>query len=172
MQAQDLPPSTVERAMSDCGVNNINLYEGNTQAQCMATDIFSDDFNTCIDKTNEELDEDFKDYSSLTIANGQIKLSPATKKNIRAFLQWTKHKLRINENPALELFPTINAHSILQRYKTHKAYMDKSKTISDTATPSQFMDKIKWVDWLPTFRNFLKAIPIFCSELQNAGQVL
>jgi hypothetical protein len=59
MQAQDLPPFMVERAKIDCDINNLTLFDGNTQAQCIATNVFSDDFNTYIDKTNEELDDDF-----------------------------------------------------------------------------------------------------------------
>jgi hypothetical protein len=27
------------------------------------------------------------------------------------------------------------------------------------ATPSQFTDKIKWIGWVPTFKNFLRSIP-------------
>ena len=37
--------------------------------------------------------------------------------------------------------------------------MKKSKTISEIATPNEFDDKTKWVDWMPTFINFLRAIP-------------
>ena len=157
--AELLPPFSVEQAMIDCGVSVNVIFEGDTHAQRIATDIFGDDFHTCMDKTNEELDDDFKDYSSLTITNGQIRLAPATKKNLRAYLQWVKHKYRTNEDPTQERFPINESNTILQRYKTHKAYVSKSKTISDTATPSQFTDKTKWNDWLPTLRNFLRAIP-------------
>jgi hypothetical protein len=159
MAEEILPPFSVEQAIIDCGVPINIMFNGSTQAQRIASDLFDDDFNSCIDKTNEELDEDFKDYSSLTVANGQIRLAPATKKNIKAFLQWTKHKLRINENPQMERLPINDANNILQRYKMHKAYIDKSKTISETAKPEQFTDKIKWTDWVPTFRNFLRTIP-------------
>jgi hypothetical protein len=157
--AQLLPPFTVEQAMIDCGVSDNIVYDGQTQAERISIDIFGDDFQTCMDKTNEELDDDFKDYSSSTVANGQIRLPPATKKNIKAFLQWVKHKYRMNLDPTQERFPVNETNTILQHYKTHKAYVDKSKTISDTATPSQFTDKTKWSDWLPTLRNFLRAIP-------------
>jgi hypothetical protein len=86
-------------------------------------------------------------------------LNPATKRNIKAFIYWCRHKYRINEVPEDEPFPLHNITEIIRNAKTHKAYIDKSKTISDTATPSQFTDKVKWIDWLPTFKNFLRAIP-------------
>jgi hypothetical protein len=159
MAEEILPPFLVEQAIIDCGVPINIMFNGSTQVQHIASDLFDDDFNSCIDKTNEELDDDFKDYSSLTVANGQIRLTPATKKNIKAFLQWTKHKLRINEDPQMERLPIDDTNNILQRYKTHKVYIDKSKTISETAKPEQFTDKIKWTDWVPTIRNFLCTIP-------------
>ena len=85
-------PFTVYDAMVICGVDTTLIFNGNNKAQSIATDVFSDDFQTCIDKTIEELDSDLKDYSQLTITQGQIRLSPATKKNIRAFLHWVNHK--------------------------------------------------------------------------------
>ena len=40
----------------------------------------------------------------------------------------------------------------------HDAYGNKSKTIKETAKPENFMDKLKWIEWYPTFINFLHAI--------------
>ena len=61
---------TIREAMEECGVNNQDLFENKTQAERLASDLFSDDFNTCMDKTHEELDSDFKTYSDLTQAKG------------------------------------------------------------------------------------------------------
>jgi hypothetical protein len=139
--AQLLPPFTIEQAMIDCGVSENIIYDGDTQAERMSTDIFGDEFQTCMDKTNEELDDDF--FNSSKWPNMII---TGNKEEIRAFLQWVKHKYRMNEDPAQEHFPVNETNTILQCYKTHKAYVDKSKTISDTATPLQFTDKTKWSD--------------------------
>ena len=38
-----------------------------------------------IDKTFDEVDEDFSTYSDLTIAQGQMRFLPGTKRNIKAF---------------------------------------------------------------------------------------
>ena len=59
----------------------------------------------------------------------------------------------------MEVFPVASVPTLLQRATTHKAFVDKSKTISDTATPAQFTSSVKWVDWVPTFINFLRSIP-------------
>jgi hypothetical protein len=95
----------------------------------------------------------------LTVNQGQIRLRPAVKKNVKAFLHWVKHKYRVNEDPSTEVFDLATVPEIIRRSKSHKAYIDKSKTISDTATPEQFTSKLKWIDWVPTFQNFLRAIP-------------
>jgi hypothetical protein len=54
------PVFTVRDAMIVCGVNNINLFDGDTPAQRIATDLFGDDFATCMDKGLTELDYEFK----------------------------------------------------------------------------------------------------------------
>ena len=142
-----------------CGVTDPALFNGNTQAQRIAGELFDDDFEACIDKTMSEIDEDMKSYSSLTMANGQIRLSPGQKKNIKAFVQWAKDKYRIGEDPTRTLFPVAEAATLIRRYKHHKAYIDKATTLTDTAKPKQFTEKDKWSEWYPTLVNFLRAIP-------------
>ncbi len=83
---------TVREAMAECGVNNVDQFEGRTQVERLAADLFSDDFYTCMDKTHGELDLDFKTYSDLTQTQGQIRVTPGIKKNIKAFLQWSRDK--------------------------------------------------------------------------------
>ena len=48
--------------MISCGVNNVNTFDGKTEAQGLATDLFKDDFSTCIDKYFEKIDDHFKSY--------------------------------------------------------------------------------------------------------------
>jgi hypothetical protein len=62
----------VTHAMIACGIDNNVLFNGATQAQRIATEIFDDDHQSVMDKTINELQEDLKAYSSLTVANGQI----------------------------------------------------------------------------------------------------
>ena len=82
------PAFTVFDAMVQCGVDNVNLFNGDTAAERMAADIFGDNFSSCMDKTVEELHHDFKSYSELTQAQGQIRLTPGTKRYMKSFIQW------------------------------------------------------------------------------------
>ena len=112
-----------------------------------------------MDKTFTALEDDFKSYSALTVTNGQIRLTPGTKRNVKAFIQWTRDRYCLGENPAATDYPVNNAVDHIKRYKHHEAFIKKSKTLVDTATPAQFTEKTKWLDWYPTFINFLRAIP-------------
>ena len=150
---------TVRDAMVECGVNNTDIFDGKTPAQRLAEDLFSDDFSTCMDKTHEELDSDFKTYSDLTQAQGQIRITPGIKKNIKAFLQWSRDEYRLGRSPEYGRFDIRETQKFIRRYKTHKQFMDKSSDISDAAKPSKFTNKMRWSDWAPTFLNYLRTIP-------------
>ena len=64
--------NTVRASIALCGVNDVQLWNGRTKAQRMASDIFGDDFETGKDLDYDDILDDFKSYSALTVANGQI----------------------------------------------------------------------------------------------------
>ena len=152
-------PFSVLDAMILSGINNVDQFNGQTPAERMATEIFDDDFESCIDKTYKELDEDFQSFSSLTVALGRITLPPGVKRNVRAFVQWSQDQIRVGIDPSTVPFPVIDANVLIRRHKTHEKYCSKASTIIDTAKPPKFTDKSKWEEWVPVFLNFLKAIP-------------
>ena len=71
---------TVVEAMVACGVDNDGLFMDETQAQRIASDIFGDQFTSCLDITFKELEDHFKTYSDLTVTQGQIRVRPGTRK--------------------------------------------------------------------------------------------
>ena len=83
------------------------------QAKRIATNIFENDFNQSMEKTVDELEEYFKSYSILTVIQGQIRLNPATKRNARSLLQFTKDRLRLVEDPAQVQFPIFNVTELI-----------------------------------------------------------
>jgi hypothetical protein len=150
---------TVKEAMIGCGVNNVDEFLGDTPAFRLATDIFGDDFSTCMDKTFEELDGDFKTYSDLTQAQGQIRLLPGVKRNIKSFIQWVRDEQRLGRDADNIAFPVANAPTLLRRYKTHSKFVKDSSTLADAAKPEKFTSETKWADWVPTFLNYLRSMP-------------
>ena len=74
MAAAAPPPQTVLDGIVLCGVNNVIQFNGDTAAARIAGEIFDGSFETCLDITFKELDNDFKTYSALTVTQGQIRV--------------------------------------------------------------------------------------------------
>ena len=106
-------PFQVVDAMVLCGVNNIILFNDTTQAAHIAGEIFDDDHNTVMDKSYTELQEDLKAFSLLTIANGQICLTPGTTRNIQAYIQWARDLIRVGKDPNNCRFAVSDAHELV-----------------------------------------------------------
>ena len=152
-------PHTVLEAVVAIGIDNVALFDGQTPAERIAEGIFENDFQSCMDKSDSDIDEDLKAWSNLTVANGQIRLQPVQKKRLKAFMQWVKDRLRQDVNPELEEFDPNLTQELMRRSKTHSAFVEKAKTLSDVAKPDSFTDQTKWLDWKPTLLNYLKHIP-------------
>ena len=150
---------TVLAAMIACGVNNDLLFHDMTQADRVSTDIFGNDFAACMDITFKELDEYFKNYGDLTVAQGQIRFTPGTRKNIKAFVQWTRDEIRLGRNPQDTPFPVNTVSDLIRRYKTHEKFQSDAKTLSEAAKPEKFKESTKWEDWKPTFLNYIRTMP-------------
>ena len=135
--------NTVRDQLTICGVNNVNNWHGQTQAQRIASDLFNDDHESARDMKFSDLTEDFKSYSALTVANGQICLSPGTKRNIRAFIQWCKHVFCLGGNPALTPFPVGTTPTLLRQEQSHLKFVKKSKTIVKSGKPTRFTTEMK-----------------------------
>ena len=78
---------------------------------------------------------------------------------MKAFMQWARDMIRTGREPSLTPFPIQDVARLIRNYKSHKAYVEKSKPITEAAKPIKFKESMKWDDWNPTFMNFLKAIP-------------
>ena len=149
---------TVVDAMIACGVDHEFLFLDETQAQRLASDIFGDQFATCLDVHFKELDDHFKTYSDLTLAQGQIRVRPGTRKNIKD-CQWTRDELRLGRDLATRPFPFERVSDLIRRYKTHEKFLLDSKTLSEASKPDKLKESTKWEDWKPTFLNYLCSIP-------------
>ena len=93
------PPFTLVNVMFDCGITDAALFDGDTKASRIATELFDNNFTSCMDKMYVKLDEDLKSYSTLTAAHGQIWLTPGHKKNIKELIQWTRDHIRLGIDP-------------------------------------------------------------------------
>ena len=168
---QGIQRFTARDGMVLCGFNNEAQLNGRTQAQRFVTDIFSDSFDIYLDKIVEEVNNDIKQDASLTQNQGQIMITPGNRQMIQVFIQWTRDMLRTGREPSLVPFLSHDIARLIRSYKSHKAYVEKSKTVSEAAKPIRFKDNMKWDDWFPTFLNFLKAIPGRNGVCRTSGMV-
>ena len=77
---------TIADAMVKCGVSDTDIVEGESAAKRFPSDIFSNSYDICKDKTMEEVQNDLKYYSNLTQAQGQIRVTPGIIQRIQAFI--------------------------------------------------------------------------------------
>ena len=95
----------------------------------------------------------------MTIAQGQIRIRPGTRKNIKAFVQWTRDELRFGRDQNKSSFPIELVGDLICRYRTHTTFLNDSNTMLEPAKPDKFKETTKWEDWKPTFLNYLRSIP-------------
>ena len=143
---------TVNDAMVLCGIPAAS-------AVTIASEVFMDDFETCKDISEDDLYDAFKTFSTLTVAQGQIRVLPGQKKKIKAFNQWVKDQYRLGRDPANAVFPVNETTELLKRAATHKKFTEKGKTLADAAKPEKFTKEMIWEDWANTFTNYLRAFP-------------
>ena len=152
--------NTLEAILIQCGVPNDNvLFNGHTKANRIANEIFNDDFNSCMDISHVDFETECKTYSGLTVNQGQIRLTPGTKRNIKAMIQWCRELIIVGSDPVSTPFNNNQQLNLMRRYKTHQLFKERSKEISTVAKPDKFTEDSKWGDWYPTFQNFLKSVP-------------
>ena len=153
------PPNFVLNAVLACGVPNLPLFDGQSPAERVTSEVFENDFVTCKNLTKEDLNDSIRSYANLTVANGRIVLNPLTKKRLYAMILWARGLYRVGQDPIGLPFFVADANTIIEKGKELQAFKDKAKTITDTAKPTTFTDKSDWLDWSETFKNFLTHIP-------------
>ena len=143
---------TVDKAM-------LAYYLAAPNNATFSTKVFMSSFNTCRDMSDADLIDAFKAFFNLSAAEVRIRLLPAQKARIKAFLQWVKDQQRMGVDLSTGSFPVADTTKLMRRATTHKMYMDKKNTIAAAAKPKKFTADMKWEDWSPAFMNYVCAIP-------------
>ena len=74
--------------------NNIQIVNGDTVSQRSVNKIFDNDFMTCMDKINSDLQYECKTYSEINMSQGKIHI--CVKNNIYALIQLLKGEIRMD----------------------------------------------------------------------------
>ena len=150
-----ITPYPVWAVMFACGIER-----NNDRHKDVASGLFLDDYETCIDLNDVKLYNYHKMTSAQTVASGnRIRLTVPQRTKVRAFVQWTKDKIRTGQDPAIMKFELggSDISRILRKAETHKLYAENSA--ANAVRPRDFTKEIKWADWAPSFENYLRAIP-------------
>ena len=111
-----------------CGVPDDGvLFDGVDTPDRVSAEIFDDDFESCLILTPDDIKVECKTLAGLTARNRQIRLRPACKRNLKAFVEWTKGKLLVGANPEMEVFLVADAMEYIRRQKAHKQYINARK---------------------------------------------
>ena len=146
------PPYTLLQAIVRCGLTQID-------AEVFAREVYMDDFERCKDITDDDLYDDYKTFSGLTQAQGQIRVLPGQKKKIKAFNHWVKDQYRLGLDPTDTMFPVENTIALLERASDHKYFLDEAETLAKAVKPEKFSKDLVWDNWASTFVNYLRVIP-------------
>ena len=117
--------NTVRGILTLAEVNNVELFNVETQAQHLATNLFDDSFLSCMDKSYEEIDYDLKAYAIMTVTQGRIRLQPGVKLGIKSFVQWTRDRIRTDQDPMVIKVHAFNAALLIRHYKSHASFVKK-----------------------------------------------
>ena len=157
--AAALPVNTVSASLLLCGVPNAPVFDGQTPDERVAEQIFMDSFDTCLSISIEDVKDAITGFTKLTAAQGKIPFQPGVKRNIIAFVQWTRTELRCGRDPANLLFPIGNMVQLHQDLKACINFEKQADLLAGQAKPKSLTIQTQWMDWEPTFTNYLKLIP-------------
>ena len=114
---------TVHMGVALCGINDVNLFQGQTPAQRIATEMFADQFETMIDITETNVTTNLTLFLQMLAGGGRIRLSPGDKQALLSFIGWTRHMIRLGIDPSTIPFPIGDAAMWFRIDKTHKMFI-------------------------------------------------
>ena len=80
--------NTILDALLLCGVPVAPLFDGETPAERVATQVFLDSFETCLSISIEDVKDSITGFTKLTNAAGRIPFQPGIKRRIITLVQW------------------------------------------------------------------------------------
>ena len=88
------------------------------------------DLSTCMDKSYISLNLELQVYSSLTQAQGQIRLEPVTLNCIKEFIRWKEDEIRIVINTGNQAFPVSITIALNTNYNIHTRFINSSELLA------------------------------------------
>ena len=151
--------NTVQASLLLCGVPNAPIFDGQTPSERVAQQIFMNSFDTCLSISIEDVKDAITGFTKLPVVQGRIPFQPGVKRLIIAFVQWTRTELRCGRDPSSIVFPIGNMVQLHQDLKSCLNFEKQADLLAGQAKPRSFTIQTQWMDWEPTFANYLQLIP-------------
>lgn len=117
----------------------------------LSQELFSNDINTFVDKTDDQVKEDLKTLSGLTANNGRLQTTPAQKRGLLGLLHWVKIELLYNRDPLAQAYPAVNTGSHITDATTFKKFLKESESTNTDTKFKLLTEETNWEDWLSGF---------------------
>ena len=135
------------------------VVDGSNADQIISAELFNNNFTTCLAIEFSELKDSWKTYSTFNVAEGRIRLQPATKVDIFSFFHWTRERISLGEDSASVYFNVAKMNDIIESYNTHKQWTHDASNMAKNEMPKSFTHKMEWMEWASTLLDFLKLQP-------------
>ena len=116
----------------------MNLFNGQTPAQRVATEIFGDQFETMIDMTETSLTTGLTSFSTMPAAGGQLRMSPGVASGLNALINWTSHVICLGIDPTTVVFPIAISANWLCIGKMRELIVKQAKLNAKATKPKTF----------------------------------
>ena len=151
---------TVTDAMATIGFQNITIVWPNTSQQTLAQrvsdQLFSNDFASCLLKTNSDIDDDFDTLKNLTDVQGKVSTDARSRRMVKAFNQMVKSEIRCGRDPSLKPFDPALTAILNNQANVHEKFVKDAK---NAIKPRDLLVDTPWEDWRPTLKNYLSKLP-------------
>ena len=118
-----------------------------------------DSFDTCLSISIDDVKDAITGFTKLPAGQGRIPFQPGVKWLIIAFVQWARTELRCGRDPSSIPFPVADMVQLHQDLKACVNFEKQADLLAGQAKPKPFTIQSQWMDWEPTFTNYLKVIP-------------
>lgn len=123
-------------------------------AQRIATKVFMNEYEKCLEMTFEDLEKDLQILSR--DPDRPIFMASGLRTKLKAFIEWTKQCFRCGFLPERTIFNPNNSIFYIRQANIHNDFINRAKLMAGTAKPPQFKPTDNWANWSPLLVNFLR----------------
>ena len=107
--------------------------------------VLTDTFNIIVDVSNVDQSVATEFFNkTLSATEGFIRLWPVTKFYIWAFVQWTRDRIRLDDDIALVYFKVTESKNLIEIWNTHKRWTDNASNMAKNKIPKSSSEKMEF----------------------------